>query len=77
MGFGVNRFKLLYIEQINIKVLLYSTGNYIRYPVRNQSGKEKIKETSIGICWGLFPFWGDSMLCCSLSALENRPEGTG
>ena len=29
--FGVSRCKLLYIEWINNKVLLYSTGNYIQY----------------------------------------------
>lgn len=29
------------------------------------------------MCWGLFPFWGESMLGCSLSPLENKPEGTG
>ena len=27
--FGISRYKLLYIEWINNKVLLYSTGNYI------------------------------------------------
>ena len=27
--FGISRCKLLYIEWINNKVLLYSTGNYI------------------------------------------------
>ena len=37
--FGINRCKLLYIEWINIKVLLYSTGNYISYPEINQNGK--------------------------------------
>ena len=37
--FGVSRYKLLYIEWIN-KVLLYSTGNYIQYPVINHNGKE-------------------------------------
>ena len=30
---GVSRCELLYIEWINNKVLLYSTGNYIQYPV--------------------------------------------
>ena len=29
---GVSRYKLLYIEWIS-KVLLYSTGNYIQYPM--------------------------------------------
>ena len=38
--FGVNRFKLVYMGWINNKVLLYSTGNYIQYPVINHSGKE-------------------------------------
>ena len=31
--FGISRCKLLYIEWINNKVLLYSTGNYIQYPI--------------------------------------------
>jgi len=30
----INRYKLLYIEGINNKVLLYSTENYIKYPVQ-------------------------------------------
>ena len=40
------RCKLLYIGWINNKVLLYSTGNYILYPVINHNGKkyEKIYE---------------------------------
>ena len=37
---GVSRYKLLYIEWINNKILLYSTGNYIQYPMINHSGKE-------------------------------------
>ena len=40
----VSRCKLLLIEWINSKVLLYSTGNYIQYPVKNHSGKEHKKE---------------------------------
>ena len=40
--FGINRGKLLYIEWINNKVLLYSTGNYIQYPVTNHNEKEYI-----------------------------------
>ena len=42
--FGISRCKLLYIEWINKKVLLYSTGNYIQYPVINHNGKEYEKE---------------------------------
>ena len=33
--FGVSRCKLLYIERINSKVSVYSTGNYIQYPAIN------------------------------------------
>ena len=33
--FGISRCKLLHIEWINDKVLLYSTGNYIQYTVIN------------------------------------------
>ena len=35
--FGVSRCKLLYMEWISIKVLQYSTGIYIQYPVINQN----------------------------------------
>ena len=38
--FGLSRGKLLYIEWINNKILLYSTGNYIQYPVIKHNGKE-------------------------------------
>ena len=39
--FGISRCKLLYIEWINNKVLLSSTGNYIKYLVISHNGKEK------------------------------------
>ena len=38
--FRVSRCKLLYTGWINNKVLLYSTGNYIQYPVINHHGRE-------------------------------------
>ena len=38
--FGISRYKLLHIKQINSKVQLYSTGNYIQYPVIKHYGKE-------------------------------------
>ena len=38
--FGVSRCKLLYTEWINSKVLLYSTENYVQYPVINHNGKD-------------------------------------
>ena len=34
---GVYRCQLLYLEWINNKVLLYSTENYIQYPIISQS----------------------------------------
>ena len=40
---GISRCKLLYIEWINNKVLLYSTGNYIQYLGINHNGKEHKK----------------------------------
>ena len=44
--FEVSRCKLLfsYTGWINNKFLLYSTGNYIQYPVINHDGKEYKKE---------------------------------
>ena len=38
--FEVSRCKPLHIEQINNKVLLYSTGNYIQYPGINHNEKK-------------------------------------
>ena len=38
--FQISRCKLLCLGWINNKVLLYSTGNYIQYPVINHNGKE-------------------------------------
>ena len=38
--FGISRCILFYKEWINNKVLLYSTGNYILYPIINYNGKE-------------------------------------
>ena len=37
--FAISRCKLVYIEWINNKVLLYSAGNYIQHPVINHNGK--------------------------------------
>ena len=42
--FGITRCKLLYIEWIKNEVLLYSTGNYIQYPVITHNGNEYKKE---------------------------------
>ena len=42
--FGMSRCKRLYRERINNKVLLYSTGNYVQYPVINHDRKGYEKE---------------------------------
>ena len=42
--FGISKCKLLYIAWINNQVLLYSTGNYIQYPIVNHNGKKYEKE---------------------------------
>ena len=39
---GISRCKLSYIEWINSKGLLHSTGDYIQYPLMNHNGKEYI-----------------------------------
>ena len=44
---GVSRCKFLYIEWMNNKVLLYSTENYIQYPMINHNGKEYLKRIYI------------------------------
>ena len=41
--FGINRYTLLYIKQINNKDLLYSTGNYTQCLVITYNGKESEK----------------------------------
>ena len=38
--FGLSRCKLLYIERVNNRTLLYSTENYIQYPMINHNGRE-------------------------------------
>ena len=53
---GISRRKLLYIEWINNKVLLYSTGNYIQYPGINHSGKRIWKRMYIYILFQIFPY---------------------
>ena len=58
--FGISRFKLLYIGWINNKVLLYSTGNYIQYPMLNHNGKNMKKN----ICL-------TESLCCTAEIKHN------
>ena len=42
--FGMNRYTLLRIKQINNKDLLYSTGNYTQYPALTYNGKRRSKK---------------------------------
>ena len=44
IGVWDSRGKLAYKEWINNKVLLYSTGNYVQYPVISHNGKEYEKK---------------------------------
>lgn len=39
-GRYISRYKWVYVEWINNKPLLYSTGHYIQYPVIIHNGKE-------------------------------------
>ena len=39
-----------HIEWIGSKVLAYSTGNYIQYPVTNYNGKEYQKTVCVCVC---------------------------
>ena len=41
---GISRCELLYTEWIHNKVLMYSTENYIEYPMINHTGKEYFKK---------------------------------
>ena len=45
---GVSRCKILYIEWINKKILLYNMENYNQYFVINHNGKEY--ENNVSIC---------------------------
>ena len=55
--FGISRGKLLYIEWINSKVLLYSTGNSTQYSVITYMGKESEKKR-------IYKYINES-LCCT------------
>ena len=39
-----NIYNKMYIKQMNNKVLLFITGNYIQYPIINRNGKGYEKE---------------------------------
>ena len=54
--FGISRCELVHKECINNKALMYSTGNYIQYPVIKYDGKEYEKNAYICIT---------ESLCCT------------
>ena len=56
--FGVTRCKLLHLEWIDNKVLMYSTGNYIQSPGINHNGKE-YKKKNVYMCI-------TESLCCTV-----------
>ena len=63
--FENSRCKLLYIAWINNKILLYSTGNYIQYPVIKCKGKEYKKDVlCIYIYIHIHSYISES-LCCT------------
>ena len=43
----------MYIEWLNNKVLLYSTGSYAQYPVIKHNGEDCEKEYTYGLSWWL------------------------
>ena len=47
--FGISRCKLSYTEWINNKVPVYSTRNYIQYPVISHNGKDMKKNIYIHV----------------------------
>ena len=51
----MSRCKLVHIGWINNMVLVYSTGNYIQYPMINHNGKESEKGY----------VWITESLCCT------------
>ena len=58
------------------KVLLYSTGNYIQYPVINHNGKEYEKEyiyMCIYMCVCVYMYKTES-LCCTPETIEVLEE---
>ena len=60
LEFGINRYTILYIKEIN-KDLLFNTGNYIQYLVITYNGKDLKKYISIYVHI-------TESLCCTFKA---------
>ena len=63
--FGINKCKLLYIEWISNKVLLYRTGNYLQYAGLSHNEKE-----CVCVCVYIYTHTKES-LCCSAELNTN------
>ena len=62
---SINRCKLLRLECINNKVLLYNTGNYMQSPEINRNEKEYIKTKNVYMCI-------TESLCCTAETTYNN-----
>ena len=71
-GLGVwdSQRQTINIGWINNKVLLYSTGNYIQYPVTNYNGKEYEKEYIYICTTETFAIQKKSTQHCKLTILQ-------
>ena len=49
----VSRYKLLYIEWIKNKALLYNTKKYIQYPMTNHNGENIYKKEYVSMYYGI------------------------
>ena len=85
--FGISSCKLLYVEWINKKVLLYSSGNYSQYPVQFSSVQPQghvqlfatpwtaARQASLSItnCWSLPKFMSIESVMPSNHLILCRP----
>ena len=72
--FGVGRCRLLHLEWINNKALLYCTGNYIQYPVLNHNGKEYKKRMYLCIKLSHFAVQQRSAQHCKSTILQLKKK---
>ena len=87
LEFEISRCKLVYIEWINNKVLLCSTGSYIQYSMINHNGKKydytETKVTRKNLIWKKCLFFNAAQSgqgCLGFpggSAVKNLPASAG
>ena len=62
---GVSRYKPIYMERINTRVLLYGTENYIQCPMINHNGKEYLKKcVCVYVYMYIYIKYQTEVLCC-------------